>query len=177
MLKPVLILVLLVVFGVGGFFLYQNLQTKPAPQLTPTPQIAKTPSPTQVVPTTSLQPTLTVCQILEQGSADVPPLYKEGLTWQQPTMTEYEVPLAEGSQQMKGCLITTSQTSLDSSDQVRDGYTKELEAKKWEIESAGDMPDAGFVTWKKNKSYVVLRINSVNGNSNFKTVTLFYTGQ
>ena len=89
-------------------------------------------------------------------------------------MTEYEVPLAEGLGLMNGCLIKSANLGLDLSDQVRDSYTKELQDKGWELESAGDMPGAGFITWKKIKHYFVLRVNSVGTDLNTKTITLFY---
>lgn len=174
MSKAVLVIVVLGVLGGGGFLLYQNFQTtsfKPSPE--PSPLTVTTPTPT--VPSGTSQVSQDACQILQNGSADVPPLYEEGITWQQPTMTEYEIPLGEGSQRMLGCLITSSKISLDLSDQVRDSYTKELQTREWELESAGDAPGAGFITWKKTNSYFVLRVNSVASDLNSKTLTLFYT--
>lgn len=172
MLKLLVPLIIVLALAGGGFFLYKNLQKKPVTQPTSIPQVLKnSPQPTPSPITATVDP----CEVLTKGSTDIPPLYQEGIIWQQPKITEYEVPLAEGSQKMNGCLITTTQISLDLSDQIRDSYTSELQKRNWELETAGDMPGAGFVTWKKDKSYFILRVNSVGGDLNKKTITLFYT--
>lgn len=172
MLKVLTSIVVVVLLAVGGYFLYQNFQTKYTPQSSPTPQTTPTAVPTNQ-PTSSPAVTSNPCQVLTKGSSDVPPLYS-GIKWEQPKVMEYEVPLGEGSQRRSGCLIQSSSVGLDSSDRVRDSYTREFENRKWEIESAGDMPGTGFVTWKKGTNYFVLRVNSTD-NLNLKTILLFYS--
>lgn len=175
MLKLSILLAMVLVFSISGVFLYQNFQSKPASQPTPTIQVQKQPSPTTKVVSNPLTIVTTdSCEVLIKGSSDVPPLYKERLTWEKAQITEYQVPLAEGSQKMTGCLTKSSTTSLDLSDRVRDNYTSELENRKWEIESAGDMPGSGFATWEKNGKYFVLRVNP-EIDPNLKTTTLFYS--
>lgn len=171
MVKTVIVVIVLLIAGGGGFFLYKNFQaTKPksSPEATPQNVILPTSTPT------TKEVSQDACTVLQNGSADVPPLYKEGITWEQPTMTEYEVPLAEASQRMRGCLIKSSTVNLDISDLVRDNYTKELQIRNWEIESAGDVPGAGFITWRKARDYFVLRVTSVGSDLNTKTLSFFY---
>lgn len=158
MLRSILILVLLVILGVGGFFLYQSLQTKPAPQSTPTPQITKTPSPTQITPTTTPQAALTSCQILEQGNADVPSLYKEGVSWQRPSVTQYEVPLGEeGSRRMRGCLIKSQNIGTLKGRDIRIFYSGELIRLNWKPIVSADGVYSSVESYQKNSKYFVIQ--------------------
>jgi len=178
MLKPVLILVLLAVFAGGGFFLYQNLQTRSAPPAggsTPIPQITKTPSPTQTSFTVSPTPTLTACQILEQGSADVPPLYKEGVTWQAIKKDEFLVPLEDRDQLMSGCSVKTIELQYDVSSKVRGYYSKALTNLGWVSVGGGDRPGGSIASWSKNNKYFVVKVDPVRVESLSQVITLFYT--
>lgn len=175
MSKLLVPLIVVLILAGGGFYFYQNFKTKPIYQPTPSPKITATSTPPIQSPTSTPVVKSDTCEVLTKGSSDVPPLYKEGVIWQQSKTAQYDVSLAEGSSPMNGCLIITTHMSLDLTDQIRDSYTSELQKRNWGLETAGDMPGAGFVTWKKDKSYFVLRVNSVGGDLNKKTITLFYT--
>lgn len=174
MLRPVLILLVLAVLAGGGFFLYQNLKIRPASQPTPIPQITKTPSTTQITSTTSPQATLTLCQVLEQGSTDVPPLYKEGIIWEKPVIDEYEVPLLEGAKKLKGCLIKSSELQFSNASQVRSWYTSEMLNRQWVSVASSDLPgEASPDTWTKNNKKLLFEI--VPFNKPNTQIVLFYS--
>lgn len=128
----------MLVLAGGGFFLYQNFQTKPSPQPTPSPQTVQTPILT-TQPTSSPITSTDPCEVLTKGNAYVPPLYKEGITWQEPTIIEYEVPVGEqGLQKIRGCLIRAEKTSDDVSFKAINYYDDNLRKYGWKaLVSAG----------------------------------------
>lgn len=174
MSKAVLVIVVLAVVGGGGFLLYQNFQTTSSkPSSEPSPLTVTTPTPT--VPSAASQAPQDTCQIIQQGSADVPPLYEEGITWQQPSIGKYEVgeyedPSAgEGfsSKEINGCLIKTT-ISLEFANKIRVYYSENLPKDSWREVSTADGPSSFEDVFKKDKKYFV--INRLNDR-----VTLFHT--
>lgn len=161
MVKFVLPLIIVALLFGGGFFLYQNLQTKPTLQPTSTPQTVATPAPISS-PTTSIDP----CEALTKGSADIPPLYKEGITWQQPKVTEYEVLLGEeGSKKMSGCLIKSQGvTDLQGRD-VRIFYSGKITESKWDPLTSADGMYSSIESYRKNSKYFVIQQNLAPGVS------------
>ena len=152
MLRLLLPLIIVLVLAGGGFFLYQNFKTKSAPQPTPSPQIVQTPTlttqPTSS-PTTSTDP----CEVLTKGNADVPPLYKEGITWQKPAVVDREIgefenpSTGEGfiSTRKTGCLIKSTAT-LDLVNQLRNFYTEKLSNNGWKLVDTADGPSSFLIT-------------------------------
>jgi hypothetical protein len=183
MLKPILILVLFIILGVGGVFLYQNLQTKPVSQPTLPPQTTQT-SPTQITPPTSPQMTLTACQILEQGSADVPLLYKEGVTWEKSTMTEekiteYDENYNQSVLFLRGCLVKATGVTSDQANEFDEQYHITFEQDKWKLVNDFAGPDGSLTTYKKQNKYLLIekRINpKISSAGNLKyDLRIFYS--
>lgn len=165
--RLIVFLVLVLLVGGGGFYLYQNLQKQP-PKTT-----AQT---TKATPSPATPQSSDPCEVLVKGSAEVPSLYKEGITWQQPTIAEYEVPLGTdiGSKVMTGCLSKTSADN-ESSRMVRSYYLEELHKRGWKVIVQGDAPFGGLDSHQKGDQYVVIELKV---NSNFldqMDVALFYT--
>src|SRR3990167_2808874 len=133
MLKLIVPLVIVFALASGGFFLYQNSQKKPVNQTSSSPKAISTSTPSVQSPTASPVTKANPCEVLTKGSVDVPPLYKEGITWQKPAVTEYEVPLAEGSRKMNGCLIKSRDTADDKSLQAIGYYDDNLQKSGWKI--------------------------------------------
>lgn len=161
MLKMILVLVVLIVLGGGGFFLYQNLQTKPASQPTTQPRVDTSQKPPQE-PKTSEE--VDACQILEKGSADLPPLYKEDITWQQPKIAEYEVPLSEGKTQFaKGCLLVSTKITENVAENVRSYYFDGLKKLEWNNQVSADSPYSGRESYQKGDKLIYVRKYVVPG--------------
>lgn len=166
------IIIVLIAAG-GGFLLFQNIRTKSAPQSTSLPQATQTPTSSRQS-NSSPTPSSDLCEVLTKGSSDLPPLYKNGITWQQAKIAEYDVPLAEGSNKMIGCSIKSSEIEFSSSSKARSFYTSEALSKGWNNISSSDLPgEAGSDTWSKNSKYFVFEILPLT-KSNVQ-VTLFYS--
>lgn len=177
MLKLLFLLTIVLIFAGGGFFLYQNFQTKltpPAGGLTPTPQAIQTPT-TATQPTSSPTTSNNLCEVLTKGSADLPPLYKEGINWQNPAIAEREIgefenpSTGEGfiSTRKTGCL-TKSTATLDFANQLRNFYIEKLSKNGWKLVDTADGPSSFLITYKKDRGYILL--NRLNDQ-----IELFYT--
>ena len=162
--KLLFLLIIALILAGGGFFLYQNIKTKSAPQPTLTPQTTQTHTPQ---PTSSPMTSADPCEILTKGSADVPPLYKEGITWLNPAVAEREVgefqnpSTGEGfiSTRKTGCLIKST-TTLDFANQLRNFYIEKLSKNGWKLVDTADGPSSFLITYKKDKGYILLsRLN------------------
>lgn len=175
MLKLIVPIVVIAVLGISGFFLYQNFQTKPATQPTSTPQIAQTP-PTQPTPTSSPKATTDTCEVLTKGSSDVPPLYKEGLTWQRPTISEYEIPLKAEERKLQGCIIKSNKISVKEKIDIRGYYYGRLLNLGWNNIVSADGPTGGVESYQKENKYLVVSVNyDINvENPQFFTTEVFY---
>ena len=174
MLKLIVPLVIVFVLAVGGIFLYKNLQKEPVYQPTPSPEITATSTPPIQNPTASPAIKSDPCEVLTKGSSNVPPLYNEGITWQKPAVTEYEVPLAEGSRKMNGCLIKSSEIEFSSASKARSFYTSEALNKGWSSISSSDLPgEAGSDTWDKDSKYILFEILPLKKPN--VQIVLFYT--
>lgn len=155
MIKAVVLVVVLAILGGGGFFLYKNFQTtsKPSPESSPITATTPTPSPS------TTQASQDACQVLEQGSTDVPPLYKEGITWQQPTMTEYEVPLKTEELKLQGCFIKSNEISVKKKIDIRGYYSDRLLKSGWNNIVSADGPTGGLESYQKQDRYFVVSVN------------------
>ena len=174
MLKLIVPLVIVFALASGGFFLYQNSQKKPVNQTSSSPKAISTSTPSVQSPTASPVTKANPCEVLTKGSVDVPPLYKEGITWQKPAVTEYEVPLAEGSRKMNGCLIKSSEIEFSSASKARSFYTSEALNKGWSSISSSDLPgEAGSDTWDKDSKYILFEILPLKKPN--VQIVLFYT--
>lgn len=171
MLKYLIAILTVLILGVGGFWVYKNLLVT---QQVPISIEKKTITKEATSTATKSSEIKNACQVLEKGSLDVPPL-DSIIQWQKPTVTNFEVPLSVESQQLNGCLIISDRINLETTYKVRDNYSRELKTRNWNLESAGDMPGAGFITWKKKTSYLLLKFDPINYDANLKTITLFYT--
>ena len=174
MLKLIIPIIIVLTLIGGGFYLYKNLQTEQVNQTSPPTQAINTPSPSAKSTTASPLTKSDPCEVLVRGSSDVPPLYKEGVTWEKAQVTEYEVPLAEGSQKMNGCLIKSSEIEFSSASKARSFYASEALNKGWNNISSSDLPgEAGSDTWSKNSRYLLFEILPLTKPN--VQVTLFYT--
>ena len=170
-----LITVAVLASGAFGYYYIQNSRLKPSPAPAPNAQPSVTPSPVlKLSPSPQAKKeTPDLCEILIKGNSDVPPLYS-GVEWQEPTITEYEVPLAEGSRSMNGCLIKSLKIKFNNSSRVRSFYTSEALTKGWSNISSSDLPgESGSDTWNNNSSYLLLEILPLARPD--VQVVLFYT--
>lgn len=157
MLKLLIPLIAVFILAGGGFYLYQTSRSKPAIQETAL-QKQISPSPTSPAASPQVSPAAAgPCEVLTKGSSDVPPLYKEGITWQQPTITEYEIPLAEGSQVMSGCLIRAKNTTDENSFKATGYYDDNLKTYEWEVLVSASGVYSSTDSYRKNKTYLVVR--------------------
>ena len=159
MWKLLIVLLVVLVCGVSGLFLYKSFQTKQVPRPTPTTQASKSPSPTTEV--ASSPPTASAidpCEVLTKGNSDVPPLYEEGITWEKPEVTEYQIPL-EASQPKKftGCLIESENTTDEMSLQVIGFYDESLQKSNWDILVTAEGVYSSTDSYKKDNKYIVIR--------------------
>jgi len=160
MLKLVIPIIIVLTLIGGGFYLYKNLQTKQVNQTSPPTQAISTPSRSTESPTASPLTKSGPCEVLTKGNTEIPPLYKEGVTWQEPKITmrelsEFENPsTGEGfsSAQKNGCLIQST-TTIDSANKIRDFYMENLSKDGWKLVDAADGPSGSLVTYKKDKRY------------------------
>ena len=168
MFKLVVPVVVVLILAIGGFFLYQNFQTKPTSEPNPPPQT--------LIPTSSPTGSTDPCEVLTKGSSDVPPIYKKGITWQQPKITEFDVPLGSdiGSRIMSGCLIKST-TNDESALKVRAYYLETLTRSSWKMVVQGDAPFGGLDSFQKEDRYFVVNLESDVILSSGKVVTIFYT--
>lgn len=180
MLKWILVVVVLTAVGGGGFFLYQNFQTA-SPKESPgsSPIIATTPTP-EVSPSTT-QTSQDACQVLQQGSADVPSLYKEGITWQMATTLEYAVPLGEeGQKKMVGCLANSTHSTEDLALRVGGYYDDNLQKNGWKILVTASGSFSEIDSYRKGDKLFVVRYFVTPGTSPQTTnppisIELFYS--
>lgn len=166
MSKLLVPLIIVLALASGGFFLYKNLQKTPVYQPTPSSEITATSTPPIQNPTASPVTKSDPCEVLTKGSADIPPLYQEGIIWQQPAMTEYEVPLGEeGSKKMRGCLIKSQGvTDLNGRD-VRIFYSGKMAESKWDPLTSADGMYSSIESYRKNSKYFVIQQNLAPGVS------------
>ncbi len=172
MLKFVLPLIILFVLGVGGFYLYQGSKPKIPSQKTSSENLSGSAS---ASPIASSQAAVGPCEVLTKGNIDVPPLYKESITWQQPTVAEHAVSEFENlstgqgltSTRKIGCLIK-SITTLDFANKTRNFYVEKLSKNGWKLVDTADGPSSFLITYKKAKEYLLL--NRLNDH-----IELFYT--
>lgn len=166
MLKLFVPLIVVLVLVGGGFYFYQNFKTKPIYQPTPSPETAVTPILPIQGSTPSPMAKSDTCEVLTKGSADVPPLYKEGVSWQVPMITEYDVPLGEeGIKKVKGCLISSEQNSEDLILKASGYLDDNLQQKGWRILVTASGSFSGTDSYRKDNKLFVARHFVVLGTS------------
>lgn len=169
------LIVVLILVG-GGFYFYQNFKAKPIYQPTPSPKITTTSTPPIQGSISSPAIKSDTCEVLTKGSADIPPLYKEGITWQQPTISEYEVPLKTEERKLQGCIIKSNKISVKEKIDIRGYYYGRLLNLGWNNIVSADGPTGGVESYQKENKYLVVSVNyDINvENPQFFTTEVFY---
>lgn len=172
MLKLIIPFVAVLVLGIGGFFLYQNFQTKSSTQLTSTPPTTIIPEPTSF-PTAQKE-----CSLLSNIGIELPKLDKK-INWTEPVKSEFSIPLLRQGREDKlinGCLIKSGVVTFNVASEIRNYFQiEEMPRKGWVEEVVGDGAGTGISSWSKNGKYFVVQTESVNVEPPTQIVTLFYT--
>lgn len=174
MSKLIIPVIIVLIAAGGGLLLYQNIRTKSAPQSTSVPQASQTPT-SSTQPNSSPTASSDLCEVLMKGNSDLPPLYKDGITWQNPAFAEREVSgfenLSTGqgfsSTRKTGCLIKST-TTLDFANQTRNFYIEKLSKSGWKLVDTADGPSSFLIAYKKDSEYFLLKKLS-------DQIELFYT--
>lgn len=182
MLKLFILITTVLVLSISGVFLYQNFQSKPAKkQETQTQeQVSLASSPTPIADNQASINSQDPCEVLTKGSADIPQLYTEGVTWQQPQFTNYEVPINEDeSKKMSGCLIKSFNNDDSDSFKATSYYDDNLQRNFWTamVTASGTFSSTDSYS-KNNRHFVVRRYADSSKQQNpspIITVELFYT--
>ena len=175
MLKLLIPIFIVVILGTGGFFLYKNLQTTPTSK--PSATTVTEASPSDQTQNQAQSPTASAttdpCEVLTKGNDNLPPLFS-GVTWQKPEMTTYEVPIAEGSQMMNGCLIKSLKNPDELAREARIYYEKNLSLNKWKMIVIADGPDGALDTYQLNEAYFVIKYDVIQDSPSQKNLIIFY---
>jgi len=159
MLKLLIPIIIVPTLIGAGFYLYKNLQTKQVNQTSPSPQSISTPSRSTKNPTASPVTKSDPCEVLIKGSSDVPPLY-EVASWQEPAITEYEIPLGEeDSKKMSGCLIKSQNITDHKGRDVRIFYSGKMAELKWSPLTSADGMYSSIESYRKDSKYFVIQQN------------------
>lgn len=156
MLKLLVPIVVLVIIATTGFFWLRNQESKPTPTPSPIVEVSVSPQPASSSPQSKSDP----CEVLVNGSADVP-LLQVGIIWEKPVMTAYDVPITEGTKKMNGCLIKSDLIEFNKASEIRNKYAANMTSKEWINISSSDLPgESGSDTWfNKQKEYLLLEIS------------------
>src|SRR3989338_4125066 len=152
---PKLIVLIVIVASIaGGVFFYQ---IKKSTHYKSSPESATIHSPTPGIVSD-------LCKILVSGNENVPPLYKETITWQKPQETTFLIEyfenpssgLGKKSEEKVGCLIQV-QLGFSQTQLIRQYYIKEANSRAWQIAATSDLPgEASSDTWRKNGQFLVI---------------------
>ena len=151
MLKLLLPLIFILILGIGGFYLYQSYVSKPAPLKT-TSETASLPAASPVgSPVVSSDP----CEVLTKGSDDVPPLYREGISWEEPRIDKHEILDYENDEPLRlnrqGCILISTAINKELADNIYNYYYGEFTKNKWGLIIDADGPNGSQSEFKKEK--------------------------